>query len=356
MRPRRLTPEGEAKAVAAYVAGESIESLALKYGFAKMGFWKLLQRNGVQCRTPHHALHRKPNLTELPPYLSAYPVPSDWQTPHVPPIAALIPGKLAVVIIDQDRWNVDAIQVTLGLPHAEAKKVISRYQADLITKIPQTLFIWKDELRSPGLQRMIEHRAGNSVPLCSARQAEVVRIPSAEANTFYAQNHLQGRCNGRTHYGLRYKGVLVAAMTFTNARACRGPADTHLLQRFAVAGSVPGAASRLLAAFRREFPGPIVSYSDERYAPKGRLYETLGFQCAHIDGPDYRYWRDNRWYAKNQKQRKHLIAELALRGESPSPEDTEFTMAKRLGYLRCFDCGKRTWILDNPASPLLLPT
>jgi hypothetical protein len=199
---------------------------------------------------------------------------------------------------------------------------------------------------------MIAHRAQAAVSICSARQAEVIKLAAAEANRFYTANHLQGRCNGKFHYALRYKDNVVAVMSFTDARACRGPVDTFLLQRFAVAGSVPGAASRLLAAFRREHPGPIVSYSDERYASGGKLYETLGFTCTRVEKPDYRYWRDNRWYAKNQKQRKHLIAELALRGETPTPEDTEFTMARRLGYKRCFDCGKRTWLLDNAALPL----
>jgi uncharacterized protein Yka (UPF0111/DUF47 family) len=47
---------------------------------------------------------------------------------------------------------------------------------------------------------------------------------------------------------------------------------------------------------------------------------------------------DGQWFAKNTKQRKHLIKEL---GTDPLPEDTEFTMADRLGYLRVYDCGKK---------------
>lgn len=357
MRPRRLTAAKEAEVVGAYVSGESIEVLAKRYGFANMGLWRLLQRQGVKCRRAQETRGlRKAGVVELPLYLLLYRPPPDFHTPSCPPVAALIPGKLAIVVIDQERWDVDSIQAAQGIPHADARRVIQIHQTQLIQKVPQTLFLWKDELKSPGLQRMIEHRTGNAASICSARQTEVVKLTAAEANAFYVVNHLQGRCNGKFHYALRYKGDTVAAMSFADARACRGPADTALLQRFAVAGSVPGAASRLLAAFRQEHSGPVVSYSDERYAPRGRLYETLGFTSAPIESPDYRYWRDNRWYAKNQKQRKHLIAELATRGEAPTPEDTEFTMARRLGYKRCYDCGKRTWLLDNAAPPLLSPT
>jgi len=92
-------------------------------------------------------------------------------------------------------------------------------------------------------------------------------------------------------------------------------------------------------------PGPVVSYSDERYAPSGNLYEILGFTQQGLNRPDYRYWRDGRWYAKNSKQKKYLHREAEEAGIAFNDEHTEFELARILGYKRCYDLGKITWLL-----------
>jgi hypothetical protein len=191
---------------------------------------------------------------------------------------------------------------------------------------------------------MLKHRTGEAARTCAARECEVVTVSKEQAREFYNAYHLQGAPNSVwLTYGLVFEDRLVACMSFNSGNACRGDVSAHLLQRFAAAGSVPGAASKLLAAFRGDHPGPIISYSDERYAPGGGLYGVLGFKELELYKPDYRYWKNGAWFAKNAKQRKHLEAEL--QGDV-LPTDTEYTMAEKLGYLRCYDCGKKSWRLD----------
>jgi hypothetical protein len=101
-----------------------------------------------------------------------------------------------------------------------------------------------------------------------------------------------------------------------------------------------------LSAFRAGAAGAVISYSDERYAPGGNLYKVLGFSEVAYHKPDYRYWKDGRWFAKSSKQRYDLVRELSEAGQAALPEDTEYTMASRLGYKRCYDAGKRTWLLQ----------
>jgi hypothetical protein len=249
--------------------------------------------------------------------------------------------NLLVFCVNQDRHHIDAL-VAQGMANRDGIRVLQEHQA---SQLKPALYLWKDELGKPGVQRMLEHRNGTDTSeRIHARECAVEPVDLPTARAFYDTWHLQGAC---THLActlaLTRAGEPVAMMSFGNPKACRGLEVPWLLQRYACVGRVPGAASRLLAAFRRENRGAIVSYSDNRYSPTGGLYRILGFNLHAENIPDYRYWRDGRWYAKNTKQRKHLIAELG----GCTPEDTEYTMATRAGYKRCYDCGKKTWVLDT---------
>lgn len=248
--------------------------------------------------------------------------------------------NLLVFRVDQDLHHVDLLMAP-GIPHARARMALKEHQA---RQPKQAIYIWKDEINFPGIQRMAEHRNGTDPSeRIHARACAVEAVGILEARAFYDIWHLQGSCAQMPYsLGLRHKGILVALMSFRDPKACRGLAVPWMLQRFTSTGRVTGAASRLLAAWRREHPGAVVSYSDNRYSPTGGLYGTLGFTLKFEAQPDYRYWRGGRWYAKNTKQRKHLIAELGGCG----PQDTEYTMAARAGYRRCYDCGKKTWVLE----------
>ena len=252
-------------------------------------------------------------------------------------LAAL--ADLEVFVVDQDLHDVDSLQAG-GLSHPAAVHALEHHSA---ARAGRVMYLWRDEVGLPGVQRMLKHKAGESVEKkVFARDCAVQEIDSTRASIFYKAHHLQGtpHATGLT-LGLLAEGEIVAAMSFNDPRVCRGMKASWLLQRFACSCRVPGGASRLLAAFRKEHQGSIISYSDNRYAAGG-LYGVLGFQCLRDEKPDYRYWRDGRWYSKGCKQRKHLIRELS---GIFSPEDTEFTMARRLGYKRVYDCGKKTWLL-----------
>jgi len=249
------------------------------------------------------------------------------------------PG-LAVFQVTQARHHAD-YRVQRGERHADARLALQRHQA---AQEQPAVYLWQDEIGLPGVPRMLAHRGGTDPSeRVHARECEVTQVPLEDARAFYNAWHLQGACKhlGST-LGLLRHGKPVAMMSFTDPRACRGLPVPWMLHRYACSGRVPGAASKLLAAFRRGHTGSIVSYSDNRYSPAGGLYRVLGFSLKFETGPDYRYWRDGRWYAKSSKQRKHLIAELG----GCTPEDTEFTMASRAGYQRCYDCGKKTWVLS----------
>jgi hypothetical protein len=275
--------------------------------------------------------------------------PNPLVLPYYPPVYALA-GKLAVVVADPAVWDVHSIQATYRVEHAVAVKWFRRQREHLDLMGVKMLLLWAEELKSPALAHILRYRLQEGGPRIGARSCEVCQPDGAVAEDFYNRYHLQGSSNSRIHYGLRGpQGDLVAVMAFNSSETCRGAPGGWLLQRFATSTVVPGAASRLLAAFRADHPGFVVSYSDERYAPGGALYSALGFtREAQEPKPDYRYWRQGIWYAKSAKQRKDLILELG----TPDAGATEFEMAAALGYKRCYDLGKVTWTLsDHPVAP-----
>jgi hypothetical protein len=308
--------------------------LAERYGISQRSVQRIVKAHGVSC------LINKPVTVARPgkPAKEAAPISSHIaMVPLAPPPVYFENAVLRVVVADPGVFNIRNLQANQV---AHPVQFWLRYPAEPNQRL---MVLWPDELTRPGLSRMLAYKSAQGERLASARECQLVEVGNEPAGQFYEQYHLQGRCNAGTHIGLRHGQQLVAIMSFNHGSTCRGSAD-HVLQRFAVAGSVPGAASRLLAAFRRDHAGSIVSYSDNRYATGG-LYSALGFEKTAERGPDYRYWSpaEQRWYAKNQCQKKNLSAWLDKLGMAPT--GTEWEMADQLGLLRCYDMGKVTWTL-----------
>lgn len=199
--------------------------------------------------------------------------------------------------------------------------------------------LWRDEAESPAGRNYLNYLQGGAVRT-GARLCHIGKTPLAEANKFYSLTHLQGGCNGHLHYGLYSGDHLVACMSFNTPTACRSKGAHFLLQRYASQGVVAGGAARLLQYFRQRHGGSIITFSDNRYSPHGRLYAMLGFTLSHTLPPDYRYWRGGQWFSKQSCQRRQLIRQGAV-------GDTEREMAESLGYRRVYDLGKRAWHLEE---------
>ena len=313
-RPQHLPAD---QIIRAYRAGQACRALAQQHCCTVPGILRVLRREGVRIRPRGATRTRSQEAIQLYQELE----------------------HLLVFVVDQEQHHVGA-RMARGMTNAQASRVLQEHQQ---AQQKPAIYLWRDEVGLPGIRAMLQHRNGTDESArVHARACEVLEVPAQEAQAFYDLQHLQGACaSSRITLGLRHQDAWVAMMSFHDPSACRGIQVPWMLQRYACTGRVPGAASRLLTCFRREHVGQIVSYSDNRYSPTGGLYSTLGFALLRQDPPDYRYWRDGRWYAKSSKQRKNLIRELG----GCTEQDTEFTMAARAGYMRCYDCGKKTWLL-----------
>jgi G:T-mismatch repair DNA endonuclease (very short patch repair protein) len=193
-----------------------------------------------------------------------------------------------------------------------------------------------------------------------ARQGSLTAVNWQDAKDFYTQCHIQGPTyTASHHYGLVYQGTLVACMSCGQNGARRvniTPGDWELL-RFATACHVPGAASRLFAAFVREHrPQVVWSFSDRQWF-SGALYPLLGFKEDGRLHADYRLihqpptglmWHKASWQRKNIPMR---LAELGI-DESFDPATdlrTERDMQDFAKVYRIMDAGKIRWKWVAPA-------
>jgi len=209
---------------------------------------------------------------------------------------------------------------------------------------------WKD--RPETVKHWLWHQLGLQPKLAGARECACERVPEKEARLFYDRYHLQGACVSGKHFGLRHGGQLVALMTFTHSasdRKSKTVAGGYWLTRFALAGHVPGAASRLFAAAVAGLVAQqVTTYSDSTYA-HGGVYARLGFQKTADIKPDYRVYHP--FYGIQHKsfwQRRNIPDRLAelnvdIVFDPATDPRTEFGMEELLGCRHVWDAGKTRW-------------
>ena len=181
---------------------------------------------------------------------------------------------------------------------------------------------------------------GLTINKIRAHKCEIHDVDSKTAMQFLDDNHLQGRCKAKYHYGLFYKNELVSLMTFGKIRQQKKYHEDYdnkwELLRFCnkLNTTVYGSASKLLNHFINEIkPKTIVSYADKRWSD-GNLYIKLGFTHTHDSKPNYFYiigqHRENRF--------KYRKGELVKKYKCPS-EMSEHEFCKSKGWFRIYDCG-----------------
>lgn len=203
------------------------------------------------------------------------------------------------------------------------------------------IHIFEDEWleRSQIVKSMLRNILGKTNNRLYARQCDIRNVDAKTAMQFLDDNHIQGRCKAKYHYGLYHEGELVSLMTFGKTRQQKKYNEdydnTWELLRFCnkLNTSVVGGASKLLKHFIGEVkPHRIVTYADKRWSV-GNLYERLGFVHTHDSKPNYFYvvgqHRENRF--------KYRKGELVKQGFDPSKSEHEIMYER--GIPRIYDCG-----------------
>lgn len=170
-----------------------------------------------------------------------------------------------------------------------------------------------------------------------ARKCEVKYVDSKTSFAFQVDNHLQGAVRSKVNVGLYFKDELVSLMTFSKPRF--STKYEWELVRFCnkLGYNIPGAASRLLKYFEKEYkPTNIVSYADRRWSySKRTVYDTLGMVLSHVSAPNYWYWKGSE-FSSRIKYQKHKLSSV-LKIYDGNKTETENMLVN--GFNRIFDCG-----------------
>lgn len=175
-----------------------------------------------------------------------------------------------------------------------------------------------------------------------ARKCIVKEIDSKTANTFYKNNHVQGRSTALIRYGLYFENELLCVGSLGNiGRKHTSTKDTIELKRFCTLPgvSVVGGVGKIFNRMKRyaieNNYSIIKSYCDMRYANIFKpVYEVLGFELTNFTKYTPHYFKQQKRY-RNYSLRK--TPEERLTGK------TEWQLRQEQGYDRIWDCGHRTY-------------
>lgn len=196
--------------------------------------------------------------------------------------------------------------------------------------------IWKEK---------IKFKLGKCDKKVFARNTTIVELSPADTRYFLEKYHIQGYCTSSICYGLEYNNEVVAIMTFSKPRFNIGKnrgENAYELVRFVTSCSIPGGASKLLSHFIKAYnPNVVYSYSDNTYS-NGNLYKVLGFTLEHEYKAGY-------WYFSPEKKKSYHrsnFTKYKLVDQGFDQGLTESEIMYNRGFLRIWDCGNRTWILE----------
>lgn len=208
----------------------------------------------------------------------------------------------------------------------------------------QLISIWEDWIvNAPNIvSSLLYSKLGLGHRTIHARKCEVRKVDHNESNDFLFANHIQGKCVSSVRLGLYFNNELVSLMTFGKKRPGQGnKTSTWELIRFCnkLGSQIPGAASRLLKHFIRNYnPNHIISFSSNDIST-GDLYKQLGFIRTN---QSLAYWYVGRDYKRHHRF-TFCKAKLVKMGYDSSKTETE--IMRSLPYYCIYDSGQTKWEL-----------
>lgn len=199
----------------------------------------------------------------------------------------------------------------------------------------QLLHIFEDEWIEKQLiiKSIIKSKLGLYDVILHGRKCVVKNIKSEEANNFYNENHIQGKCYSKINLGLFYNDELVSCLSFSKSRFNK-KYDWEIT-RFAnkLNTKIHGSFSKL---WKNKPEGSIITYSDKRLF-SGEIYKSKMEQLQDSN-PSYFYVKNKQRFNRVQFQ-KHK-----LKFDSFDESLTEWQNMQLAGYDRIWDCGNWVFI------------
>lgn len=177
-----------------------------------------------------------------------------------------------------------------------------------------------------------------------ARKCNIKFITSKEANIFYEQNHIQGRCNSSINIGLFYNEELVSALSFSKLRPALGHtniSDKYELTRFSnkLNTKIIGGFTKGISYLEKNTKiTEVYSYCDRRWS-EGEFYISCGFEFIKNTKPNYWYIPPNKIERQHRyNYRKHILKDKLKIYDCTL---SEIKNMKNNKYNVIWDCGNK---------------
>lgn len=180
-----------------------------------------------------------------------------------------------------------------------------------------------------------------------ARNTIVDVVNVREEKEFLDKYHLQGYVASEAAYGLRASsGKLVSIMTFTRPRyGNKDAVEWEMLRFCSLSGvNVIGGASKLFAAFVRDYsPSSVMSFANFDVSTGG-LYEALGFEFSRYTRPAYRWVRLNDPSENYSWQLVNKMGYDKLFGTNYGKGTSNTDLMLQNGFVRVYDAGNKVYV------------
>lgn len=201
---------------------------------------------------------------------------------------------------------------------------------------------WLDHTKKEIWKSILKSKLNLNITIY-ARKCIIKELTFKECEVFLENNHLQGKDRSSIRYGLFHNNILVAVLSLSKARFNKKYQWEITRYCNILHHNVVGGFSKLLAHFRKNHSGSIITYADKRYS-SGNLYRKFGFRELKDSKPNYWYFKERTITILSRLQfQKHKLADkLPNFNESK----TEWENMKEHGYNRIWDCGNKVFCLE----------
>lgn len=174
-----------------------------------------------------------------------------------------------------------------------------------------------------------------------ARSCDVALIDKESSDKFLDNYHFQNHCAGdRIRIGLIYNNILVAIMTFGDARYTTGIELLRLC--FHPNYTIIGGSEKLFKFFISNYnPDKIVSYCDKSKF-NGNVYKKLGFNLSRCGLPSI-HWYNNKTeqHITDNLLRQRGFDQLFHKNYGKGVDNNKLMLEN--GFVRVYDCGQDTY-------------
>jgi hypothetical protein len=191
------------------------------------------------------------------------------------------------------------------------------------------------------IKNLILNKINRSSKQCGARKLSTKIITNDVARQFCETHHLQGYINGINIGLVDDENVLKSVIVMGKTRFEQN--GTWEIYRYCSEGSVPGALSKLIAYFCKNYdPSSIITYVDHRFGD-GHGYEKIGFSLVSTS-VGFNYVDANKKLHNRMNFQKHKLLKLFPNAD---PLATAWEMMKNNNYDRIWDCGQSKFLLTE---------